>query len=735
MIPDIDLVGYSDRLSAVAGETLAFKVSSRSSAPFAARLVRVIHADANPAGPGLRFEDLGSVFATTAPSCAQPIHRGSWIHADGVPWPAVDADWSVSARVWPTRASRGHQCVLSQWDASTGRGWQVGLDGEGASATVVDGAGATVTLRAATPVGARWADLALAFDAATRTLVLSYVPLDPRHPPVEARAKAPLAAWSVPAADVAIAALGTDPPRRHFDGRIEAPRIDAGDTVVAAWDFAHGIATPVAVDVGPGARHGVLVNLPTRAVRSSGWSGRELCWRAAPDEYAAIHFHDDDLDDAGWDTSFTFTVPDDLPSGSYAMALSLDDGVDREWLPFWVSARVGRPTAPIVFVVPTYTYQAYANFRRGNFDDAFRARVAATGAYPHNPDDHPTVGLSTYNVHADGSGVMFASRLRPMLTMRPGFMTFDDARGSGCRHYIADHYLLDWLEHEGFAFDVVTDDDLERHGHAMLAPYRAVLTGTHPEYHTARTLDAFDGYLKGGGNLAYLGGNGFYWRVAVSDRFPGALEMRRGNNGTRAWSAAPGELHHALDGQQGGLWRDGGRPPQQLVGIGFSSQGPFEGSHFRVNEAARAQPGGWLLDGVAPGALGAFGLSGGGAAGFELDSTSASEGSPARYTLLATSEGHSEAFGPAHDAALSHFMSRDRGSIDSLIKAEMIWYATGWGGSVFSVGSITWCGSLSHDGYRNDVATVMRNYVTRTAGHAANSASAPSAIASSRGLP
>jgi N,N-dimethylformamidase len=68
-------------------------------------------------------------------------------------------------------------------------------------------------------------------------------------------------------------------------------------------------------------------------------------------------------------------------------------------------------------------------------------------------------GNSTYNRHPDGSGVSLSSRLRPVLTMRPGFLTFNDARGSGLRHYPADTHLLAWLEAKGIAFDVVTDED------------------------------------------------------------------------------------------------------------------------------------------------------------------------------------------------------------------------------------------------------------------------------------
>ncbi len=39
----------------------------------------------------------------------------------------------------------------------------------------------------------------------------------------------------------------------------------------------------------------------------------------------------------------------------------------------------------------------------------------------------------------------------------------------------------------------------------------------------------------------YLGGNGFYWRIAWSDGHPGVVENRRGASGVRTWEGEPGE--------------------------------------------------------------------------------------------------------------------------------------------------------------------------------------------------
>ena len=91
-----------------------------------------------------------------------------------------------------------------------------------------------------------------------------------------------------------------------------------------------------------------------------------------------------------------------------------------------------------------------------------------------------------------------------------------------------------WLENQGYSFDVITDKELHDEGVAVLGGYAAVTTGSHPEYHTVRTLDALQQYRDQGGHLAYLGGNGFYWRVAIHPENSSLIEIRRAEGGIRA---------------------------------------------------------------------------------------------------------------------------------------------------------------------------------------------------------
>src|SRR5215472_17427916 len=73
----VPLIGYVDRLSARPGEQIAVKVSSQLDQPYRADLVRIIHGDPNPAGPGIKIEEIPAGFAGTYGTRFQPIHSGS----------------------------------------------------------------------------------------------------------------------------------------------------------------------------------------------------------------------------------------------------------------------------------------------------------------------------------------------------------------------------------------------------------------------------------------------------------------------------------------------------------------------------------------------------------------------------------------------------------------------------------------------------------------------------------
>jgi N,N-dimethylformamidase len=81
----LKITGYPDRYSAEPGERIEFKVSLEEGNSFEARLVRVIHGDANPRGPGLKFGHIQSVADGRLSGFTQPIDAGSFMSVPNFP--------------------------------------------------------------------------------------------------------------------------------------------------------------------------------------------------------------------------------------------------------------------------------------------------------------------------------------------------------------------------------------------------------------------------------------------------------------------------------------------------------------------------------------------------------------------------------------------------------------------------------------------------------------------------
>ncbi len=704
MSKSIPLLGYSDKLSVRPGDAIAFKISSHLTEDYEARLVRIISADPNPDGPGMIEEEVAASFAGTYPSRPQSFHPGSYVHVEQQ-LPLHEHALTLESLIWPTLVNGKEQVILAVGDM------ELLLLGDGALG------GRLGPHRFSTAVSLKnryWYRVRFSYDPLNKQVTLIQRATGHRGDVGEEISRSAGASFELPKrAAISMAARRVDGQACcHFNGKIEAPTIYAAseaddDKILAQWNFSQTISTTKVKDVGPAALAGELVNLPARAMTGSHWDGSEMCWRHAAHHYAAIHFHEDDIYDFDWKTDFSYTIPDDLPSGVYAARIRA--GAHEDAIPFFVCPPKGQRGADLCVLVSTFTYAVYGNHARPDFEPTWKDEFARWGAYPHNPAEHREYGLSTYNYHSDGSGICHASHRRPLFNMRPGYVTFGYGPGSRHRHFQADSHLWAWLHAKGHDYDIVTDQELHDEGIDAIRGYKALTTGSHPEYHTIQTLDALQEYRDGGGRLLYLGGNGFYWRVALHPEQEGAIEIRRAESGIRAWAAETGEYYNAFDGHYGGLWRRNGRPPQQLVGVGFSAQGQFEGSYYRRKLPADDPDAAWIFNGIDDDILGDFGLSGGGAAGFELDRADTRLGTPENAKIIASSEGHSETFVLVPEELLTHITNWPDEPLEHLLRADMIFFDTPGGGAVFSTGSITFCGSLPSNDFDNNISTLLDN--------------------------
>ena len=731
----LPLAAYADRLSVRPGETIRFHVANVTDMPVTAQMKRVISADANPAGPGVVLAPVAGEVRNLATPSAQQVPGGSYARIPALGHWLSQGNFTFTCNVYPTHYGEQLRAIAGVGTASNG------------IALLLDGAGHLQVQRANGRVHSaatknrlpirEWSRVWMTVDVDGGGIRCGFAPLRNAWFPGQSAGQATLdladtdrTGWQ----ELALAAFDLDAPKHHFNGKIERPQlwssILADDVICGAasppppladWDFARAVSTSTIVDVGPLTLNGILINTPGRGMAGAQWDGTEMCYRHAPEHYGAIHFHEDDISDCQWPVTHEWTVPDDTRSAVYALMLSAGDA--EENVPFHVVPPRGKATARVAVLASTYTYTIYGNHARLEYEtdadwrERWQAQSNAWGCYPHNPGAHTEYGLSTYNVHTDGSGISIASWHRPMLNVRVGYLTYCDEaiRGSGLRHFPADSHLTYWLENQGIEYDVITDFELDREGLDLLAHYPLVMTGSHPEYHTPSMLDALQAYRDGGGRLMYLGGNGFYWKIALSPERDGVVEIRRGEGGIRAWAAEPGEYYNQFDGEYGGLWRRNGRPPQHLTGVGFTAQGNFHGSYYRRAADADNPRANWMFDGVDAEVLGNHGLSAHGAAGFELDRTDKRLGTPAHALVVASSENH-PADAPwvlVPEEMLTHLATWPGEPAADLIRADMTFFETPNGGAVFSTGSITFCGSLITNDCDNEISHLIRNVVNR----------------------
>jgi len=448
---------------------------------------------------------------------------------------------------------------------------------------------------------------------------------------------------------------------------------------------------------------GTLVNGVERAVTGHNWDGHSDSFIETPGEYRALQFHEDDMVDSGWDYDLTFTLPDDLPSGMYCVKFEADASTER--YPLFVRGAKGE-TADTLFLVPTNTYLAYANERLAKLDFS---TVMAHEQQPH-PDDvflfeTPELGRSCYDTHTDGSVCRYSSRRRPIIQVRPGFPNW--LTGS-YRHFPVDTYFIEWLEQRGAPYHIATDEDFEREGRDLLDRYKVVVTGSHPEYLTREGRAILDAYLRAGGKLMYLGGNGFYWVTSRDPERPWIIEVRRDNSGTRCWDAPAGERGHVLTNEQGGIWKNRGLGPHSLVGIGFCAEGWSEGCGYRRRPESYEGIGAKLFDGIEEEIVGDFGYVLGGAVGDEFDRYDTALGSPEHAVHLASSTGVGREY--IHVVEEQNVGLPDQGgdAQPDLVRSDIVWFPIGKG-SVLSIGSMTVASSMAWNGFDNNMAKLVDN--------------------------
>lgn len=718
------LMGYLSELSVDPGQPIEAKVTA-DEGEYSVEIVR-LHGINVSDDHRVRLVSVTNPAAGKYPGRVQQLRPGSF----GFAQPTKDVTFSsFGFDVWlqPTLQDRDRQVVLAVQAERPGASWSLSLTRDALELRIGDGAWSEVIRLPVGQIEKRWVRVAGGRgerDAQLHCFINGQWPAERRFASSECR-PLPLAIKSrLQSVSIGAQAESDESAQLLFNGRIERPSlftlpVEAGPDdpfgsedgslskgdVLAAWDFSLNISDRTITDTSANALHGILVNRPARGVCGHNWSGRFLRYKDNPAEWGAIHFHEDDLNDARWETDFSFTMPSGTESGIYAVKLQQKERID--YLPFYV--RATSPLNRVLFVAPTNTYLAYANDHLGEgemglaHEKRMRDKIVLTET-DNYVFSHRELGLSLYDTHPDGHGVMYSSWNRPVLNFRPDHITWLNA---GRRHFAADFYITGWLEKQGVPFDVATDEDVHRDGDKLLSKYKVVISGSHPEYPTPQQLDAIESFVAHGGRFMYLGGNGWFWVTSYDRGDTRTLECRRGYAAERSWTSHPGEIDHSSTGEIGGLYRHRGRSSRLLFGVTSTAIGWGTASGYRRGPDSFGTDVAHLFEGIGEDVIGDFGYVLDGAAGDEIDSADFDAGTPTNARILMSSR-HNATYLPFLDTAMQ-VQADASGPNNEAVRSDVVYIDTGTGGKIFSVGSICWAGSLAFSDYNNNVAKLTKN--------------------------
>lgn len=746
------IFGYASKLSVKQGEHIDFHVNADGADQAEAQLVRLIHGDEHPAGPGFVEREVAHPINGMWPVKKQFTQLGSFLQvADPDNRLSLDGALSLFCFIWPTLPKKGmRQAILGRWDTGTNEGYCLGINPQGHLEFWVGDGKEVDYVTAELPLQQKvWYCVGVSFDPKTGTATLYQEGVLNRYNSLLSKVTPFTYAAHMQTTfrfrqknrpDIPFLMAGARDNhvlRGNFVndmyyGKVDRPgvcnrplaraELDAirtggkppADAVVAYWDTTAGYSdrgiSQTVIDTGPHKLNAKGINHPVRAMTGYNWLGKNDCFRLSPEEFGGIEFHPEAVTDCRWDVTKAMAIPSDLKSGVYAIRLRIGEGrgLGEEHIVFFV--RPAKPSAKLCFLVPTASYLAY-----GNEKLSFDAQIIQpmTGQPPVITDidietyETREFGLSTYDSYEDGAGVCFTSHKRPIVNMRPKYRI---SSMNVTWQFPADLSIVAWLDHMKYDVDFITDDDLHREGLAAIEPYNCIISGTHPEYVSERMLDAQEDFVERGGRLIYMGGNGYYWCIGYDADDPACMEVRKLDSGMRAWAARAGEHYLQTTGEKSGLWRNRGRAPQKLLGVGFIAEGFETSEPFRKMPDAFHRTVSWITEGIDGEIIGDEGLAYGGAAGVELDRYDLSLGTPPHTKIIASSGGHSDNYVLVTEELLYAYAGLV-GSLDYRIRGDITYFTAPNNGAVFSTGSIAFGQALPAKGFDNTTSKLLNNVV------------------------
>lgn len=236
------------------------------------------------------------------------------------------------------------------------------------------------------------------------------------------------------------------------------------------------------------------------------WSARALV--------GAAHHTPDDADASGcnWPVSARIPVAASWRSGVYLVELHAHGAThERAHGHAMFVVRAARPSATMLLVLATNTYNAYNNWggrslytggHRVSFQRPFGRGMLVRPDAGHVDRKSPPV--------APGAEPDVDGEAYQQFRFEHGYPGYMGSAG----WFTYERRFVEWAERLGITLDYAVSSDLERHP-SVVHGHSLVLGVGHDEYWSAAQRDTVERHVADGGNYASLSGNTMFWQVRL----------------------------------------------------------------------------------------------------------------------------------------------------------------------------------------------------------------------------
>lgn len=244
-------------------------------------------------------------------------------------------------------------------------------------------------------------------------------------------------------------------------------------------------------------------------------------------------------DGAGWPVVASFTIPAQWPSGLYLAQLNTSEYVQSGGSVLGSLTSRSKKTSPkATATAPAVSAAAFQGPPGSNaytYDIPFVVRPSSPGTRARILIASPDTTYEAYNywggrcLYGHGCGELYqGSPAISFIWSNPPYGPWLLPRGfsvSFLRPFVSaagytrmqtfEVPLIQWLERNGFAYDMCAASDLDQNGD-LVSSYQMFVSVGHDEYWSQGMRDAVEEFIGHGGNAAFLSGNTCYWRVSFS---------------------------------------------------------------------------------------------------------------------------------------------------------------------------------------------------------------------------